>query len=220
MDTRYADLRLQMFAVARDCALLGGRPSTIAAVSGIPHVEVLQLFFDTRSEPRRGHLPRSVQWFFKANKLVQIECAIFGVRFERLREAGHSSSQALVGAYRQYSRCYLSLLHTPEELQEMNSTDLLTFDRAFFLAANLELRVPSDGALWLFKNPEMFLRTCAACRCRFVGSSKNARGSRAECPLCSLQDQFVRCQQSRNRGPDHQIHSSTVARLLSVGVRA
>ena len=209
IDTRYADLRLRSLSLARECAVLGARPSTIASLTGISHGEVLKLFFDSRVP--RGIHPTSIEWFFsKTTKIVQVECAIFASLLERLREAGHASSQALVGAYKEYVRCYRHLLHTPAELQKMNSTDSLTFDRAFYLAANLALSCASDGALWLMREPALFLQSCSSCRGRFVASSALVRKSSVECPTCWLQDRFYRHKDIRERfastGAQSQLH--------------
>jgi hypothetical protein len=136
-----------------------------------------------------------------------VECAIFAALFERLREADHCSSQALVGAYKEYVRSYRYLLHTKDELRKMKSDDSLTFDRAFYLASNLSSRCPSDGALWLMQEPALFLQSCTSCRGRFVASSAPSRKSSVECPMCWLRDRFHR-------------HKNIRARFASTGAQA
>jgi len=191
MDTRFVDSHIGRLKLAREMATFGARVRIISAVSGVGRNDLVRLFNFSFAGPN----PTSINWLQIASSLARVESALFASLFERLRKAGHGSSVSLVAAYGEFARSHRKRLRSPEELEHINASDMLSFDRAFYLAANLALDVESDGALWLSRGPQLTMRSCPECKSRFITAKTAMRSRRAtDCPLCRIQSTSRRVQ--------------------------
>jgi Flagellar transcriptional activator (FlhC) len=182
MSTPYIDTHIKRLALAREAAQLGARHKAVAALSCLPYSDVARLLRRGDGKCSRGMPPTGDNWASEAPLLCRIEAAIFCNLFERLRIAGYGSSVSMVTAYREFSRNYQPMIHERKRIERGQSEDMLTFDRAFHLVANLRVSCPSDRALWLRPDPKYTLATCPKCGARSVKDVTDV----LHCPLCRL----------------------------------
>lgn len=180
MTTQYIDTHIKRLALAREAAQLGGRFKVVAQLSCLRHRECRRLFTPVGERKRRGNHLTSDNWAVEASLLNRVEAAIFCNLYERLRIAGHGASVAMVAAYREFASSYQPIIHDRKRIERSQSGEMLTFDRAFHLVANLRLQCPPDPALWLRPDPKYSLVTCPDCSARTVHSPSDV----FRCPMC------------------------------------
>lgn len=132
MPTR-ADRHLRTVRLAKDCAELGARVRTIHCITGLPSREIQRMFFNDPQSIPRGRPPDSPEWYHSANLMFRTDASIVVAIYRRLRHAGFSPGEVLVGAYRHYR----VVCHAPYRI---------SFDRAFDLASH------TDG-IWIAIDP-------------------------------------------------------------------
>ena len=149
--------------------------------------DLLRLLFPDRQAVPRGRPPDSPEWYHSANLLNRAEASIVMSTYGRLRAAGFSTRESLLGAYRHYGR----LCEPPHRI---------SFDRAFDLASH------TDG-VWLAQSHSFSIVTCPACRCEFLAAYGAIATSNDECPFCKL---------VRRYGTDPRVQTAFPARPLAV----
>ena len=122
------DRQLRALALAKECAALGARVRTIHHLTGMNPRDLLQLLFPDRQAVPRGRPPDSPEWYHGANLLFRAEASVVMSIHRRLRVAGFSAGDALIGAYRHY----LGVCQPPHRI---------SFDRAFDLGSAGIVRV-------------------------------------------------------------------------------
>lgn len=161
MDTTAAERHIQALLSAKACAELGARVRTITLITGLPHREVVRLFFDDQRAARRGRPPESANWFDRSNLLDRVEASIVVALFARIRELGFGPTEALIGAYKQYC-------------EKCGPTPRISFDRAFDLVCN-------TYGVWLSHKPQLKLADCQTCDFRFL-----CPAGETSCHFCKL----------------------------------
>ncbi|WP_157271186.1 FlhC family transcriptional regulator [Azohydromonas aeria] len=180
------EARLQALKLAQACAELGARVRTIAALTGLPARELLELLFPDRQAVPRGRPPASPDWYHTANLLNRAEASIAMVLYRRLCDAGFPPPEALVGAYRHYR----GVCEPPHRI---------SFDRAFDLAGH------TDG-LWFTTVRSFSLVACPACHSTFLAACGTIALSNEECPFCKLVQRY---------GTDPRVQASFPVRPLA-----
>lgn len=189
----YAERHIRALGLAKDCAALGARLRTIGYVTGLPHGQLLQLFFSDRSTVPRGRPPDSPDWYHSANLLYRIEASIVVSIYRRIRTLNFGPADALVAAYKHY----LAMHH---------GTPRISFDRAFDLAAHL------DG-LWLVRVPSFALATCPTCASQYLTAVGAAPATNHECPFCKLLQRYRRDPRIQTSFPLTALPDTTVLQL-------
>ena len=179
------DRQLNALGVAKQCAAMGARVRTIRHLTGLPAREVLHLLFPDRQSVPRGRPPDSPEWYHGANLLYRAEASILMSVYCRLRNAGFSATEGLVGAYRHYA----GICCPPRRI---------SFDRAFDLAAH------TDG-LWLTEERAFAVVTCQFCASEFLAANGSTASASDECPFCRLLQRY---------GTDQRVQSSFPVRPM------
>ncbi|WP_323581727.1 FlhC family transcriptional regulator [Actimicrobium sp. CCI2.3] len=170
---------MQALTLARACALLGARPTTITKVTGLDRYEVVSLLFSEPGSRKPGQNPSSPEWFFgKACLLDHLDASLFMVMFDRLVGLGVRYPDALVTGYRQYR----ALRGNPDADGEGTGNVRLTFDRAFDLTRH-------TYGIWGVLKPSFMVANCAVCRSRYLTALSSRTGT-AECCFCKLVVRF------------------------------
>lgn len=181
MDTRLLERRMQALTLARACALLGARPTTITKVTGLDRHEIVSLLFSEPGSRKPGQNPSSPEWFFgKACLLDHLDASLFMVMFDRLVGLGVRYPDALVTGYRQYRFMRENLNADTGGEETVNFR--LTFDRAFDLTRH-------TYGIWGVLKPSFMLADCAVCRSRYL-TAVSTRADDAVCYFCKLLARF------------------------------
>ena len=175
MDTRRLERRMQALTLARACALLGARPTTITKVTGLDRHEIVSLLFSEPGSRKPGQNPSSPEWFFgKACILDHLDASLFMVMFDRLVKLGVRYPDALVTGYRQYR----SLRGHLDAGAEGAVNVRLTFDRAFDLTRH-------TYGIWGTLKPSFMLAECSVCLSRYL-TAVATRADDGACCFCKL----------------------------------
>ncbi len=168
-----AEWQTRALALAKECAQLGARARTIHRLTGMPLPEIQRLFFVAPRSAPRGRAPDSPEWYHAANLLDRIQASIFCSIDMRLRKAGISAEDALVGAYKGYQ----AVCQPPHRI---------SFDRAFDLAAH------TNGAQgrWCCKTPAFCVVSCQRCASEYLSSMGGQSTTTDDCPFCKLLQRY------------------------------
>lgn len=140
--------RLDRLVLVQRMSPFNPRPKTIELLTGLPHSVVNGLIDSERL--RTGRLPCANEWYHTATLLERVEASILASLYQRNRDSGYPVAEALIEAY--------------EGLRDhLPNGALITFDRAFFLMAQLE-----PGTYPGFKEKLLSLVTCPTCGCRHL----------------------------------------------------
>lgn len=189
----YAERHIRSLGLAKECAALGARLRTISYVTGLPHGQLVQLFFADHKAVPRGRPPDSPDWYHSANLLYRTEASIVASIYRRIRELDFGPAEALVAAYKHY----LSMHH---------GAPRISFDRAFDLAAHL------DG-LWLVRAPSFSLATCPTCASQYLTAVGAAPVTNQECPFCKLLHRYRRDPRIQTSFPVSVLPDFTILQL-------
>ena len=191
--------RIQGLSIARRCAELGARLSTIEHVSGLPQSEFRHLAFPAQSTVPRGRIPTSIDWLHRRTSLLgQAEAAIIMCTYRRLTDGGFPAPDALLGAYSHY-----------REICE--SPHRISLDRAFNLASNM------DG-IWLARKRCLHLVRCSACGSEYIGTIVSVDTAATPCcPFCPVLQRYALDPRLQAHFPERPIVG---AGDLQVGVMA
>ena len=192
MPTR-VDRQLRALQLAKDCAALGARVRTISHVTGMPPRALLQLLFPDRRSVPKGRAPDSPEWYHNANLLYRAESSILASLYRRLRDAGFTANEALVGAYRHY----LSVCQVPHRI---------SFDRAFDIAAHL------DG-IWITETRSFSIATCPVCASEHLAAIGTIATSNSACPFCKLVQRYRTDQRVQTSFPAQPLADPTSVQL-------
>lgn len=187
MPTR-ADRHLRTVRLAKDCAELGARVRTIHCITGLPSREIQRMFFNDPQSIPRGRPPDSPEWYHSANLLFRTDASIVVAIYRRLRHAGFSPGEILVGAYRHYR----VVCQAPYRI---------SFDRAFDLASH------TDG-IWIAKSPSFAVVTCPSCASEFLAALGTVPTADA-CPFCKLVQRYGNDPRVQTSFPTHPLPDPT-----------
>lgn len=216
MNTRLLDRRMNALTIARECALLGARPSTVSLVTGLKRSDFFDLLYRDSGpkKPGVGLTPNSRDWILeKASLLAQLDAAMLLAKFDRLRTLGISYQEALVGSYKQY-RAMREEVGDDQSLDDDRPHLRISFDRAFAL-------VRHAYAVWGVDTPTLMLTECPKCRSRYIvpfAASDNG----SACPICRLLNRYRYCEPLRasfdncSRKPVDQTIVNCLASLITL----
>lgn len=103
MNPTRIERHLRALSLAKECVLLGARPSTVAVLTGLSKQEVARLFCDSEAPRKPGRRPNVCEWFHRSNLIMQIEASCLYSIYWRMRCAAVGPVQSLIAAYKEYS---------------------------------------------------------------------------------------------------------------------
>lgn len=142
------ETRLQRLALVKRMSPFNPRPRTIELLTGLPLSVVNGLVDSERL--RTGRLPCANEWYHTATLLERVEASMMASLYDRNRDCGFPVAESLIEAYEAF-------------IDHLPNGALISFDRAFFLVAQLE-----PGTYPGFQEKLLSLVTCPACGCRHL----------------------------------------------------
>lgn len=163
MATARIAYQIATLETARECALLGAHPRTIAMVTGLAPDFIRRSVFDQTNRAPRGRPRYEDDYIFRAPLRFRAEACAVARHFAELIENGFAPARSLISAYR----------HQTSSSEPL----LITFDEAFYLIARLH-------GLWATSS-----RTLQLVRCERCGSPQIAPAGpfhQRGCRFCKL----------------------------------
>ena len=173
----------RQYRIGEACASLGGRPSTVEALTGLQHKDVVRIFFDDRDSIPCGNKPFSADWLHKCNLIDRIQASLLLATFRRITECGVPRDEALLTAFRVCLSRFGSPLSSDERRADGDSRFRINLDRAFALVCHLE-------GIWAAKAACLALSTCDHCGSDYVHFVRGHNPAVSDCPFCNVMRRF------------------------------
>ncbi len=173
----------RQYRIGEACAALGGRPSTVEALTGLQHKDVVRIFFDDHESIPCGNKPFSADWLHKCNLIDRIQASLLLATFRRVTECGIPRDEALLTAFRLCVARFGSPSSPGDQDSDSSPRFRINLDRAFALVCHLE-------GIWAAKSACLALSTCDQCGSDYVHFVRARSPAIADCPFCNVIRRF------------------------------